>query len=340
MLISPLIYYLEKFYKMRWYKVISIAILVIVAVTACTTKSDPPENPFDKATNNGDNPALAVPFDSSSFPGIHQYILTQNCALAMCHDGAFEPDYRTVESAYATLVYQPVIKNSFDSSFTYRVVPYDTAKSWMYHRVNSKDEEIVMPTGRKPLSASKIEKIANWILAGCPDITGAIPTLPNQPPSTFGLVAFLPDSGMKRIDTLRAGKNIYTPFIVPQNATIKIYVGYQDANDDGTIDYWAAKDFTHHLLHYTTIFENYSNGRNTVQMIKSDAAENYPSFGSRTNNAPYFLSATLNTSMFNPGEVVYFKTVVSDGDEITSYDIPNESNLYQIQGLFSFKIKE
>jgi hypothetical protein len=59
-----------------------------------------------------------------------------------------------------------------------------------------------------------------------------------------------------------------------------------------------------------------------------------------TNNAPYFLSATLNTSMFNPEEVVYFKTVISDGDEITSYDIPNESNLYQIQGFFSFKIEE
>src|SRR5262245_28034848 len=61
-------------------------------------------NPYD-TINYNQNAVPDVPVDSSSFLGIHKYILSVKCAVSGCHDGSFEPDYRTVQSAYSTLLY-------------------------------------------------------------------------------------------------------------------------------------------------------------------------------------------------------------------------------------------
>ena len=74
---------------------------------------DPPNN---TDTNYFNNPA--------SFAALQNNVFRPYCANSGCHDGGmFPPDFRTIESSYSTLVYQPVIKNNSSETYRYRVKP-------------------------------------------------------------------------------------------------------------------------------------------------------------------------------------------------------------------------
>src|SRR5690606_15850599 len=63
---------------------------------------DAPFNPYDTITHTP--PTQEMPkVDSASFMGLHTFIFSKSCAQPACHDGSFEPDFRTVESAYNSL---------------------------------------------------------------------------------------------------------------------------------------------------------------------------------------------------------------------------------------------
>jgi len=184
------------------------AVLFFISSCSKSITTEPgtlPFNPYDTVNYNS-NVIPPIPIDSSSFLGIHKYILSVKCAVNGCHDGSFEPDYRTVQSAYSTLVYAPVIKNTADNFFTYRVVPNDTADSWLWFRLNTTDQTI----GRMPLYdtlyPAQREKISNWIMSGAPDLFGNSPAKPTYTPSFYGLVAYLPDDNNFRVDTARGGQ--------------------------------------------------------------------------------------------------------------------------------------
>ena len=72
-----------------------------LTVVACRKEEDPIPNPYDNPLNDpppsGGGPD---PFDPSSIQGLHQNIFSTKCASAGCHDGNFEPDFRSVESSY------------------------------------------------------------------------------------------------------------------------------------------------------------------------------------------------------------------------------------------------
>ena len=94
------------------------------------------DNPFN-------NPDLLPPVDTinntvideESFIGLHTMIFSPTCSNSGCHDGSFEPDFRTIESSYNTLVYQPVIKNDSVNTYTYRVLPGNSGLSALYARL-------------------------------------------------------------------------------------------------------------------------------------------------------------------------------------------------------------
>ncbi len=104
-------------------------VLLAIALGACreVILSPPnlPPNPFE-TTGGGGTSVSTV--DSNTFLGLHTHVFAQTCAQPGCHDGSFEPDFRTVESAYRTLVYHPVVKNTPDERFDFRVVPGDRSE--------------------------------------------------------------------------------------------------------------------------------------------------------------------------------------------------------------------
>lgn len=109
---------------------------------------------------------------------IYMNIFEPSCALSACHDGSFEPNFSTAQSAYYTLVNHGIVKNATSGDFNYRVVPGDTAQSLLYERITNccfVDDLDKMPLLNMELKEADIEKIAQWILMGAPDWKGEFP---------------------------------------------------------------------------------------------------------------------------------------------------------------------
>lgn len=166
------------------------------------------------------------PPDSASFEGIHQFILQQRCALKVCHDGSFEPDFRTVQSAYSTLVYHPVLRKDFPGEFDFRVLPFQPERSWLMQRLTTEDQSLGrMPLFMQPLSERELEYIRNWIKAGAPDAEGKLPAYPNLNPLLTQQTAYNQDA--QRIDPLRVGE-WNSPFIVRPGWNVELRLEIKD----------------------------------------------------------------------------------------------------------------
>lgn len=159
---------------------------LLVLLVGCSKDETAPENPFDAITF--DVQSIPDSLDPNGIVSIHRDILLPTCGAPGCHDGSFEPDFRTVMSSYSTLVYHPIIKNSPDSLYTYRVVPFDTNSSVFQKRltyrtfanINDRMPQDNIGTG---LPKEDLERISDWILGGAQDPNGNIPTFPNTQPN-------------------------------------------------------------------------------------------------------------------------------------------------------------
>jgi hypothetical protein len=156
----------------------------------------------------------------TTFVEIHKKTLLISCAVAACHDGTFEPDFRTVQSSYATLVYHPVIKNNAAGTFKYRVVPYDTAKSVLHERITNccfVNENDRMPfTVGITLKQEEIDRISNWINKGAKDINGVTYKALASPPIIGILLrAFKNDTIEISKEEYRKNKEGYQPILIP-----------------------------------------------------------------------------------------------------------------------------
>lgn len=288
--------------------------------------SDLPFNPFDTVTYN-QSVVPDIPVDSNTFLGVHKYILSVKCAVSGCHDGSFEPDYRTVQSAYSTLVYAPVVKNTSDSFYTYRVVPSDTAYSWLWYRINTADAIL----GRMPLYdtlyPAQREKISNWIMNGAPDIFGNSPAKPTYQPAFYGLVAYQPDQNDFRVDTLRGGI-ITNPFMVSQNANVKIWFGMYD---DLTYPF----QFTYNKVKFSTDLFNWDNA---VEVnLQTQVAPHFEWLFD--NYLPFYDYCTINTGQFSENDIVYMRVYVQDADHSFPTELPDGGSQLYIQTYCSFIIQ-
>ncbi len=179
--------------------------MILLAAIGCQKNEETPKNPFETFNNGGGNVETTPP-DSASLVGLHAYIFSRSCAQPACHDGSFEPDFRTVQSTYSTLVYQPVVKNNAEQTFKYRVVPGDVENSWLHERVVTDDAVLGrMPLYDQPLTPSQRRALRKWISDGAPDIFGNPTRSPNRLPELKGYAGFLWWEGIYewRCDTAR-----------------------------------------------------------------------------------------------------------------------------------------
>lgn len=113
-----------------------------------------------------------------SFMPIYFNIISTHCDVPACHDGNFEPNFSTLQSAYYTTVYHSVIKNTFDGEFDFRIQPYDTSRSLLIERLTNccfSDVNDEMPLLGQKLQQTQVDSIATWILSGAPDWRGKFP---------------------------------------------------------------------------------------------------------------------------------------------------------------------
>lgn len=314
--------------------VLMVLLGLLLGLIACQkeetirTENEPDfDNPFTGINdNNGPNP---VNIDPESFLGIFNNILTLKCGAndGACHDGSFEPDYRTLFSAYNTLVYHQPTKNIIESIngpdttwvYDYRVEPGDPDGSWLYHRITTDDEELGrMPLYDQALPEEEIDNIRQWILNGAPDPFGNLPSDPVIEPFFFGMLAFENDVNGARLDTARA--NVLEPMAFPQNTDINLWFGAVDYNEAGVLQPGAVLGYnkikiTDHLYNFDGVPEF-----DLSVLSIFDPPLMGPIFSQGPNTAPYYHSFDLNTADYEPG-VIYYIRIYLEG---VFQDAPNE----------------
>lgn len=289
---------------------------------------NPPEfdNPFD-GINDNDGPD-PVNIDPESFLGIFNNILTLKCGAndGACHDGSFEPDYRTLFSAYNTLVYHAPTKNIIESIngndtvwlYEYRVSPGDPDASWLYHRITTDDEELGrMPLYDQALPEEEIDNIRQWILEGALDPFGNLPGLPSAEPQFFGVLAYENDVNGARLDTARA--NIFEPMVFPQSTNVNLWFGAIDYNADGSfvcplvsLAYNKIK-ITDHIYDFELVPE---------ESMAIGFHSEIPPFFPESIPLSFFHQYTLNTADYIPGTIYYIRVYLQGALQPEPTEIP------------------
>lgn len=293
---------------------------ILLGIVACQketirTENEPDfDNPFD-GINDGNFPD-PVNIDPESFLGIYNNILSVKCGSndGACHDGSFEPDFRTLFSAYNTLVYHTPIKNIIESIsgndttwvYDHRVSPGDPDGSWMYYRITTSDEDLGrMPLYDQPLPEAQIDNVRQWILDGAPDPFGNMPTQPVLEPIFFGVLAFENDENGARLDTARA--NVLEPMTFPQNTNINLWFGVADYDEEGNFQPGAVLGYN--KIKISDHIYDFTNSPELDLSVLSvfEAPLMGPFFSQGPNIAPYYHSFNMNTSNLEIGTIYYIR---------------------------------
>ena len=150
--------------------------LILFMLFVCYACDDDFVNPYDGIEAPITDSTLVAELEPTSLAGIHASIFRPTCANSGCHDGTFEPDFRTINGTYNTLVNQAVIKNDPQNSFEFRVVPGDPESSQLMARLtyDIDGNSGVMPLLTDPGSdypenrEDYIDRIREWIARGAP----------------------------------------------------------------------------------------------------------------------------------------------------------------------------
>lgn len=304
--------------KTRIYYIIPL--LIVLFNWGCK-KDDAPENPYDSVNYNTGGTELPEP-DPNSISGLHKNIFFPRCANPGCHDGTFEPDFRTVESSFATLVYQPVNKTTLDSVkiYSHRVLPGNTSDSWLIERLVTPTTEY-MPSNSVRLSAADIDHVKNWINAGCPDANGMLPSKPNLLPNVVGYVAV--DGANVRLDTNRLNDLPFNPFVVPAGTGFTIAFSALDTADGA--DATDPSQFTMKEIRFSTDKNDFTNAL--------------------TISAGFYLAqfsawlVSVPSMQWPAGTTVYFRIYVNDGQHVNPAEFPRSSSIDFYKTIYAFYVQ-
>lgn len=307
------------------------ALFILLAVAAAYSCKKNEANPFEVYKRYPPtiiNPADTL--DPNGFVGIHHNILKPTCANSGCHDGAFEPDYRTIESAYSTLVMQPIIKNNAQGSYKYRVVPGDPDKSVMYKRLI---EDIDGMSGIMPLSVDPtsdwnskkgkyIENIRNWIANGAKDEFGRAPVTVNANPTFSGVFAAM-GTGTTPITRGGAGEGeIKIPYLA---TNVTFYFAFTDDETVSTAFTYNKVKIKNSGSDFTAVVEK------DLELISSP----FTASGFFTDNAVYTHKITLDMSAYPAGVKQFIRVYVQD-THAQPTEIPVDGSTDYIKTYFSF----
>lgn len=308
-----------------------LLLLLLLTLTAC--KEDPPANPFDVVDPIEPTDTVIVTLDPVSIEGLHNNIFGKTCANSGCHDGTFEPDFRTIEGTYNTLVYQPIIKNDLQGSFEYRVLPGDVDASQLIARLTYDIDGTsgVMPLVVEPGSdwesnrATYIQNVKDWIQAGAKDLQGNQPVFnDNALPGMLGVAGFT-DTWLAREDSgfgaLRVPKN---------QPNLDVYIALSDDN-------LAPNQLSNNKIRFSSSVDDFSTATDIDLQILTTPIEQ-PGFEGEV--VSYFHKISIDPLDYaEVGETVFFRVYVKD-DSNPITEIPANGGAYYIKNYFSFKVIE
>lgn len=280
-----------------------LACLMVFLAASCNKEVIPPDNPYDDI-DYGDTGTNAFNPDPETITGIYELILRRKCSLPGCHDGHFEPDFRSIQTAWSTMVYQAPVKNTADSAFAYRVLPGDADNSMLMHRLTTGDAQLQqMPATGSYLSAEQLDNIRTWINDGARDMFGNLPAMPNSEPLIQGFVAFNQnfsqqiDQTENRLDSLP-----YNPFKVAPNTSFNVVVLVDD-------DLTPVNQLQVNQLKLSLDKDNFSGAT-----VRQANFVNLSGFS--------FWVASVSSNAYTSGDTVYMRYYVNDGDQSQDTEFP------------------
>ena len=304
--------------------------LLLFVVLFSNCKKDETINPYDDP--NLDPPtedSVNYFTDPTAFSALHNNIFSPTCANSGCHDGTFEPDFRTVESAYNTLIYHPIIKNNAANTYQYRVIPGDADMSILYQRLIIDIDSI---SGIMPLSAENswndnkeqyIQNIKDWINGGAKDIFGNSPIQANLLPQMKGMLAFITGQS-----TILPRDGFRGSIFVPSTAnSLDVWFSVTD-------DQLVANQLTYNKIKYSNSLFNFEQKPEYSLEVKSTPIMENGYYGSQM--VEYYHKYVLDVSNYNQGDIVFIKIYVQDNVNSVT-EIPTNGSEYQIVKYFTLE---
>ena len=314
----------------------NLYIFIVISFVFQACKKDGEINPYDNPNLNSPEDTTTNYFpDATAFQALHSNIFIPTCANSGCHDGAFEPDFRTIESSYNTLVYQPVIKNDNGNTYDFRVKPSNSDKSILYKRLI---EDIDGISGIMPLSAEYnaehywfdhkeeyIQNIKDWIDNGAKDMFGNLPLQPNNIPEMRGAIAFVTGQNIPLSREMPRG-TIY----VPSSAnSIDLWFSVHD-------DILTSNELSYNKIKFSTNLFNFENKPEFPLEVITPPKNETGYYLSTTDD--FYHKYTLDMSTFNLGDIVFIKIYVKD-DVNPVTEIPSNGSDYNIVKHFTFTVQ-
>jgi hypothetical protein len=316
-------------------------LIILISFFSCQKETiNPYDNP-DLYPPTGDSTAYFS--DPTNFAAIYSNIFLPHCSNSGCHDGSFEPDFRTIESSYNTLVYQPIIKNNSNGTYQYRVKAGSTSESVLYARLlaDINGTSVFDPNSQvMPLTADimydpnqehiwhlekeeHINNIKTWIENEAPDMFGNTAVLPNNKPEMLGVVMYITGTS-----TLlpRIGRG--TVQVPSGTNSLDIWFSVSDDN-------LAANNLSYNKVKFSSnLFQFHLKPELNLNVVNTPILENayYAS-----NQVEYYHNITYDISSLTSGDEMFIKIYVKDDvNEVT--EIPNNGSSYQYIKHFTFEI--
>jgi hypothetical protein len=291
-------------------------------------KEEIPVNPFDGQVVNQDTVRLElVNPEPTSIAGIYKNVLKPTCANVGCHDGSFEPDYRSLESAYNTLVYQTPIKN--DGNYTYRVEPYSTQRSVLIARLKNWLTP-AMPFQIEPDSdwpAKKDEYISHietWINNGAPDIMGNIRQINYPAPVLLGAGASVTNQWMSR----NGGTG---PLIMPDSvSSVRFYFAFRH-------DELMPQELLYNRIAFTSNANSVLGAEQKQLLILGSPRYERGFYGDVVAYTHYI---DVGPAIFDLQQEQWFFRVYVQDDQNPVTEIPTDNGIYYIKSYMSFRWEE
>jgi len=278
------------------------------------------ENPYDQIDYGDDNSEIeqASPF---SITGLHRDIFKPRCSLPACHDGNFEPDYRSVQSTYSTLVYHPITKNNENLEFNFRVVPFDPEASVLIERLTNccfvnQDDRMPQDNIGVPLEDELIDAIRQWIADGAKDVFDKVGSYPN---TRARILFYVPTNENFDRDFSQQRLERFGSFILPPQQNIKLVVSVMD-------DSTAVADLINNRIRFSTERDDFS------QALTIDSE--YFNF-----NDEEFWITDFNSSEFPENTAIYFRVYSNDGEQESDTEFPQDDNLFVYKDFYSFIVQ-
>jgi len=301
-------------------KILCLCLILSFGIFSCKKEVENPYEDLIYPDNSGTSSSTVA---NHSIIGLHERIFFPLCANSGCHDGALEPDFRTIESTYNTLVYHPIIKNNPHyptDHFTYRVLPGDTLKSMLYHRLTvefgEQGQKNIMPLGGDPdeklfWNQNKQQFLADirrWIDEGALDMMGDTPSLGNFEPEIKGMVAYADGSS---ISLIRNGNSLIQVPFGTQN--IKIWYSYDD-------DVTPVQNISNNKAKFSTLAYNFdSANEQSITYTNSPITE----LGFKNIMVDFYHHITINVGSYVTDQILYNRVYIQDENNAIT-EIPSD----------------